>query len=693
MNNLNNAVIFLALILFASCMDEDLSKISNSLDVQPYIAIPLIHSTTTLGDILPDDEHISFDGPDESYPGLIRISYRQDSIAQVESDSLLQIEDQTPTEETFFLGEIDSIDFEADMHVTLSEIISNLEGALATLITIAMNQSSSVGSAYFPPIPTQSAGFYTQEVSDEFESVLITQGDLSIEITNNFPIEISSLQLQLRNNIDQSVLGTFLFSDIEVGATETSSINLSNLLMYNQLDLEIVELSSVGSGSTLVPISGTDKLDIVINGSSIKASEGIVKFQEQEGPDDVFVVDMDFEDDVEISLIELSAGNFVYSFESTVNTSLELNLEIPQLLDEAGAVFSVPIQIVNTESTGKQPVSIPLDNYKFDFSGSVNQLQVNYSSQILGTNTFESYNQDDEVNISIGMEDLEFSYIEGYFGQIEEEIEEDLLVLDVSILEDVPSGIRLESPNLKFIVDNTIGIPFEIDLDLTGVNEGESVSLGGPDLEVDPEATTFIDFNNLNSSLVDLIALGPTEMRYSGSVLSNPAGNTGVVNSISSGTNITIGFEMDLPLHLRIEEAVRTDTLVLDFGDESDVDSSRDYVKSVKLKLHVENEFPLDVDMTLMFTDSVSGSVLDSLNVELLEAAEVDENDRTITAKVFETNIVLDADQVDALFNANRALLDIKMHSYDSGNTAVRFYTDYEFIVGIGVILELKIEE
>jgi len=291
------------------------------------------------------------------------------------------------------------------------------------------------------------------------------------------------------------------------------------------------------------------------------------------------------------------------------------------------------------------------------------------------------------------MEDLDFSNIEGYFGQINEQIDQDVLDLDVSVLDDIASGIRLESPSLKFIVDNGIGIPFEINLDLEGVNGSESVSLGGPALEIGAEETTLTEFNSSNSSLVDLIALSPTEISYSGSVVSNPLGNTGQSNSIRPGTNIIIGFEMDLPLHLRMEDAGTKDTIALDFGDENGEDSGSDYLEAVKLKLHVENEFPLDVDVTVLFTDSVSGAVLDSLNLELLEAAQVDENGRTITANIYDSNIDLDSDQIDALFNANRALLDIKMNSYDNQNKAVRLYTDYQFTIGVGVILELKIEE
>ena len=693
MNNLKNVVFAFSLLAFTSCMDEDLSMINTTLEVQPNLAIPLIHSTTTLVDLLPDDENLSTDED-----GFIRITYREDSIAQIESDSLLQIDNQEPTEESFALGAIDLSDFDVEMEVGLLDLIGNLpDQALADEVNIAIEYSNNNGSAYFPPISSQSGGVYSQEGSDKFQSILISDGSISIQIINNFPIEITSLQLQLRNNVDQSLLGTFFFNDIAVGASVISSVELENTLMYNELAMDIVELSSIGSGpdpldqSTWLPILETDKLDIVISGNSMQITEGIVKFPEQEGPSDSFVIDIDFEDDAEINLIDLSAGNFVYSFESSVNTVLELTIEIPQLINEMGSAFVDVIQIENTSSIGPQFFSVSLDNYSFDFSGSANQLEINYSSHILGADSFESYNQNDEIYLSIGMEDLDFSYIEGYFGQLENEIDEDVLDLDVSTLEDIASGIYLESPNLRFTVDNSIGIPFEIDLNMTGVNGGETVHLNGPALEIASSATSIIDFNNSNSQLSDLIALNPSQILYDGTVLSNPAGNEGDINSISPGTNITIGFEMDLPLHLRIEDAITTDTLALDFGDNTE--PSSDYIESLQLKLHTENEFPLDVDVTVLFADSLSGLVLDSLNLELLEAAEVDEDGRTISANIYDSNITLDADQIDALFNANRALLDIKMNSYDSENMAVRLYTDYEFIIGIGALVELKIEE
>ena len=78
----------------------------------------------------------------------------------------------------------------------------------------------------------------------------------------------------------------------------------------------------------------------------------------------------------------------VFNYESSVNASLQLMIEIPSLKNEMGMVFSEVIEINNTQSSGPQIFSFSIDNYSFDLSESVNQIQVNYSSQIIGSDTF-----------------------------------------------------------------------------------------------------------------------------------------------------------------------------------------------------------------------------------------------------------------------------------------------------------------
>ncbi len=694
MNNVRKLALLFALFSFVSCMDEDISNISNSIEIQPNMAIPIIHSTTTLVDLLPDDENMSFDDD-----GFIRIIYKEDSIAQVFSDTLLVIEDQDPTQESFSLEAINIDDFQTDINVTLSELTDNLESDLAEEIDLAINVSESNGSAYFPPIPSQSGGSYYHQASDQFEYVLISQGILSVEIINNFAFDITSLELELINSDNQVVISQFLYNSISAGTSQVQSVNLADKFMYSDLEISIVDFSSDGSGSnpfdenSWLSFSSSDDMIFSISGNSIQATEGSIKFPQQEGPSDSLIVDMQVDDGIEISLINLTSGIMVYNYESSVNTSLQLMIEIPSLKDQMGMVFSEMIEINNTQSSGPQMFSFSIDNYSFDLSESVNQIQVNYSSQIMGSNSYESFSENDQIQIDISIEDLEFSYVEGYFGQIEQEVEQDELDFDVSILEEIAPNLYLETPNLRFTVDNAIGVPFEIDLDLLGINDDESIPLNGPNIQAQGLMSTITDFNNSNSQLSDMISISPSQILYSGSVLSNPNGNIGLINSITTGSDIKIGFELDLPLHFRLEDAKRTDTLDLDFGGENDDTTEADYVDSVILKLHTENEFPLDIDLMILFTDSVSGLILDSLDVEMLDAAEVDEDGRTISANIYDSNIILNSGQIDALFNSNRALLEIKMNSYDNENTAVKLYTDYQFKIAVGAILEVNIEE
>jgi len=690
MNNVRKVALLFALFSVVSCMDEDISKISNTIEIQPNMAIPIIYSTTTLVDLLPDDENMSFDDD-----GFIRIIYKEDSIAQVFSDTLLVIDDQDPTQESFALDAIDIDDFQTDISVTLLELTDNLETDLAEEINDAIAISEANGSAYFPPISSQSGGAYYHQASDEFEFeyVKISQGILSVEIINNFAFDITSLELELLNTDNQDLVGQFSYNSITAGTSQVQSVNLADQLLYSDLEISIVEFSSDGSGTDELSISSLDDMIFSISGNLIQATEGSIKFPQQEGPSDSLIVDMQVDDGIEISLINLSSGVMVYNYESSVNTSLQLMIEIPSLKDQMGMVFSEILEINNTQFSGPQMFSFSIDNYSFDLSESVNQIQVNYSSQIMGSNTFQSFSENDQIHIDISMEDFEFSYVEGYFGQIEQEIEQDEMDFDLSILEEIAPNLYLETPNLRFTVDNAIGVPFLIDLDLLGINDNESISLNGPNIQAQGLMSTITDFNNSNSQLSDMISISPSQILYSGSVLSNPSGNMGVINSITNGSDIKIGFELDLPLHLRLEDAMRTDTLDLDFGGDNDDASESDYVDSVILKLHTENEFPLDIDLMILFTDSVSGLILDSLDVEMLDAAEVDEDGRTISANVYDSNIILNSGQIDALFNSNRALLDIKMNSYDNENTAVKLYTDYQFKIAVGAILELNIEE
>lgn len=670
-----------------SCMDHDIAKLSSELNSESVFALPIIHSTTTIVDLLPENDNLSSDED-----GYLRIVYRQENIAEVTSDSLFLIEDQTPSTQEYIIEEIELPNFSTVQSVSLAEITSNLNDQnLALSINNAISSSQINGSAYFPPIESQFGGTYNVQCSDQFIYISCTDGELSFTIENNLSVEVSALELRFSNANNDTEIALLSFQDIAPFSSVSAQINLDQSMLYSDLNFEILSLSSPGSGidpfdqSTWVSTSLDDALSFSINGNDLLVYEGVVKFPSQSGPDTILVVD--FTTDLEIELIQLSSGFLTYTFDSDVNTVLELSMTIPQLLDQNNSSFYKLIQVAPGETT----FSIPLENYTIDFNNNSNQFQIEFSSEIIQNQNFVDFNKFDQISFSMELENLDYDFISGYFGQLEEVIDQGELQIDLSILSDIASGIDLVSPSLSFTMNNAMGIPFVFDVDVIGYSGFEEFNLEGPSIDAPSMASSVTTFDNINSQLSDFVSFSPDVIKYSGVVISNPEGDLGIPNTVTANSSINVSYELDLPLQIKIKDAVTIDTLELDFDSDNFPDI--DQVESVEFHLQTKNEFPIDIALSVFFEDSVSGLILDSLNFELLQAAPVDENDIVNEPILFETKIKLTSNQFDALLNSNRALLDLRMNSYDTENTAIKLYTDYEFVIDAGVLIETKIVE
>lgn len=677
-------------------MDEDLSKLSDQLNMDVQLAIPLVHSTTTLYDLLPDDDHIQID--DDNF---IRIVYRDENFTTVNSDSLLDVENQPHSIQSMELGSIEIDDYEDAFRMTILQLSQNIEDTvLGSNFPTGVEYSDEHGSAYFPPIPPQSAGYYSRPGPDAFQYVYVETGIISIELYNEMPVEITHISMTLMNTVDSSLIGNFYFNNVPINQSQAYEIYVeldtihSDLMMF----VDILELEGSGTNpfneDTYVPLSYDQGVDVTVITRDMIVKEGLVRFPEKEGPSDTIIVDLQFDNGMELSYMDVIEGDFAYSFESSVKTEILLDVEIPSLKNSLGEMFTYSILVSNTENIGEQFNSYPIDGYSFDLSNAANKLEVYYSTTTVPTPDSQDhvvFSEHDTVRVSIGIDNMEFSYIEGYFGEVERQINESQLDLDFSALQKIATGIQIETPLLTFFADNTMGIPFEINLNLSGINSGEVVNLNGPPLQIPANQLSNSIYNKDNSQLVDLIALSPEQMIYSGSAISNPLGNLGVPNFIAPGTGLEIGFEMDLPLHLRIEDAEMRDTLSLDFESivSEGTTDDLDLVESVILHFNVENGFPFDCFVKVFMMDSVTQLALDSLELNLLEAAPVTEFGIVESPKSYNFEIELTTNQIISLIESNQAIISVFMSTFENETTAVKLYTDYEFVLGIGVIFTI----
>ena len=687
------------LVFFTSCLEQDLKMLSDELYVDMQVATPLIHSTTTLYDLLPEDDHIQVD--DENF---IRIVYRDENFTSVNSDSLLDVENQPHSVKSMELGAIEIDDYEDAFRMTILQLSQNIEDTvLGSNFPAGVEYSAIHGSAYFPPIPPQSAGYYSRPGPDAFKHVYVESGIISIELFNEMPVEITHISMTLMNTVDSSIIGNFYFNNIPINQAQSYDLLVELDTIHSDLIMFVDVLHLEGSGTNpfnedlYVPLNYDQGVDVTVRTSEMLVKEGLVRFPEKDGPSDTIIVDLQFDNGMELTLMDVVEGDFAYSFESSVKADINLNVEIPSLKNDLGEVFTYSILVSNTESVGEQFNSYPIDGYSFDLADAANELEVHYSTTVVPTPITEDhvvFSEYDTVRVSIGMDNMDFSYIEGYFGVVERSIDEAELDLDFSALQQIATGVRIETPELTFFADNTMGIPFEINLDLKGFANGEFIDLNGPPLLIPSNQTSTSVYNQNNSQLVDLIALNPEQMIYSGSAISNPLGDMGVPNFISPGTGLEIGFEMDLPLHLRIMGAEMNDTLRWDFEGlfSSNTSEITEFVESVDLHFHVENGFPFDCYVNMFLMDSINDMVLDSLELNLLEAASVNENGQVETPKVYSFELGLDQQQVESFIEANQVIVSVTLATFENESTAVKLYTDYEFVLGIGVLSVLKNE-
>ena len=146
------------------------------------------------------------------------------------------------------------------------------------------------------------------------------------------------------------------------------------------------------------------------------------------------------------------------------------------------------------------------------------------------------FNLADQFTIDYQVKNINFGYVEGYFGQQNFNIDPDTLDLDLDdFFSKITGTIKFTNPIIKFPYTSTIGINSNLDLLATGkatdgttqdLNASTRLVVGMADRNDPPFEGTAL-FTRDNSSIVDLIAIRPNQIVYSGSVMINPDGNTG----------------------------------------------------------------------------------------------------------------------------------------------------------------------
>lgn len=647
------------LFLLSACLDKekfDFDKLSTSMEIEPGIAMPVARLSMSLSDVIDEKQDtLIFDNDNDS---LITIVYSEDSLYNISVGDIYSIPEIEIVRDTFVLGELSLSDTDFENTLTLEDLD----------ISVSEEPMEHFPGFSFPPLRDNQL----DQTPENFKSADFSNGEIKMNITNNLPVPINGgFSIVLRNATQSQPLATFVFSSpIEPGQTAgTNLIDLTGKTMTDDLQVDFINLE-FGEADNIQFNRAVDNIYTQILLTNMEAEAGEAVVSEKTLPLDTNQIDFSESIDQQLQSMKIDEGYIELNVNSYVQAEIDVHLDFPSITKN-GQQLKENITLVGSENGTNNNYQIDLSGTQVDFTkgrNPYNMIVVAYELKNREPTEYVKFHKDNSIFISADFEELEYNYVEGYFGQQDIDVDSDIIDLELDFMDNIDGSFTLTNPQFNISVSNySIGVPVDINLDLTGESsdgEKQKLNFDFPVIETPSEkfttATTQINVNRDNSSIVDLIALPPNQITYSGFALSNPNGET-ENNFVTHDGKISVNMQMNVPFELRTDNISLQDTTDLDIDAEI-----TDRVNAAKMYIDYVNEFPLNIDVKLLMTDSITNQVIDSLEFDLLDAAQVDAQGNLTQATESTAVVELTDSQIDNLELANRLVVHASMRTAET---------------------------
>ncbi len=671
--------IFILIFLTQSCKkDLNLNKVVNP-QWKPYIVFPLVKTKLTLYNLLKPDSNLIFK-PDSS----IKVIY-SNSLNSIVAGDIVKIPDQNSDSEEFHLGEIKIKDFSFNSNVNLDTLKKYFSQEVQDSINANAGDSS-----IFPALQLINPYNFNILPIDEYNTLTFSQGYLIFSITDSLPVALNNIKIYLKNTSDNSIIDSLNIPTIEPSSTKTDSINLSGTTMSNDLTAEMTNLSSPGSYPDSVLINLDNRIYISAHSHNVKVISGEAKIPSQILYSETHNITFDVKDSAQLKHINFSFAKINYSIQSDIQTSFDIKLK----LLSSNINGSIPINIFKLNPNDSSSKTWDLSGINIDLTTDslipYNTIPVEYELSIDSSETIIPFDSSNFVSINSILNNLTFSFIDGYFGKKNIDIDPDSIDFNIDFLQKIQGGLILDNPKIKLSYTNSIGIPLAAKFDFTG----KSISGNTENLNKDTiyfnyptqsgdiiNDSVIIDKNN--SNIVNLISISPNSIYYSGSAAINTFGSPD--NFIADTSKINIGFDIDLPLVLSISNLIFQDTMDMKYnGDDFD------NFDSVFIYINAINGFPLKTNLNLIVLDSLTSQPLDTIIANTLEPATIDEQGKVVEPKENNLTIQLNKKTFDNITSSDRMIIRAKMSTPNNEQgKAVTIYTYHSINVNIGIKVKI----
>lgn len=538
------------------------------------------------------------------------------------------------------------------------------------------------------------------DASEFFKIATIKTGLLTVEITNNLPVDILDASFRMMNkNRGDTVISKDNIQLIGKGATSSFRDSLNGKTVESTLQALIKKMlaNTDRLKTEIIDTSAAITIDLTL--SEITVSDAEAVFPPQNVIDEKANIVFEKMGKYEIKNTKLKSGRVVIHVESTAQDTLYFDYIIPSIT-ENGVPFTTS-EKVNPASPGVPAVydkEFDFTDWNLDLSKKAIWTNGVITSYIDTVNTFQSIlvgriesngkirhlTLEDYLKVNLTMKDLVASEATGYLGDTTISISGETVIEEFKKYNS--SVVNFEKASLSLKINNGIGVPLEtkiIDFTAKNTTLNSSLSLSGPTASTAysiAQATdnpftivpTTIPINETNSNLNNLVSVLPDKIKYNVEVKMNPSGTKVYDNFLKKESVITPELELTVPLNIEIKDWTLRDTTDFSLTANQNLNN----IGAGSFKLIIENGFPLNAKPTLYFLDA-KNKLIDSLTtVDNILPGNTDSNGKVINFVKSVTSFPFTPSQLNNIKAAKKIYFKVVLQT--PSQKFVKFYSNYK---------------
>ncbi|MEZ4985082.1 MAG: hypothetical protein R2795_08625 [Saprospiraceae bacterium] len=397
-------------------------------------------------------------------------------------------------------------------------------------------------------------------------------------------------------------------------------------------------------------------------------------------------------DGLEIDRMDLKAGNFFWYISNCHSKAITATITFPNVRKN-GQPLTVSRNLPAYSGTGDcqtlNNLFSPLSLEDYVVTPQNDSIFVLYSAMDSDGNDVPP-----ATGTAVLINNLAFSYAEGYLGQVEHSGSRDTIEIDF-FDNWIRGDVFFEEPVITFNFANSFGIPTR-----SVINVFDIVTVDGSILPLESEyVTNGIDFpyplltevgqiketnfifNKDNSNIREVLGAGPVAIDYDVDAATNPDGDTSVRGFVTDSSFYRVRVDVDLPLY----------GSAINFGVNDTFDISLNGIEGADyatFKLVTDNSMPVSIGIQGYFLDA-DGAVLDSLFGEsriVIGGAPVDALGKPNGVESVVTYVDFPADRFQRILNTKELVVSATFFTTTEGQQSVQIMGDQDVKIRMGAI-------